>query len=280
MKHPIRFTAALLATALVLGGGLTAAQAQEDSGSSAANNSTAFVPRALTPTKLISPAVTEDDYVSVTPCRIVDTRAAVGALTAGTIRSYYVGGTQQFVNQGGKSGGCGIPVGATSIATAMTAIAPTGSGFMRAWPNGESEPNATVLNYAGDGSTGTGIDLALNTSSAQSLKVKNYGSTTHLVIDVVGYTIPPIHANLNPSGSVYSGTSRVLSVTHQGEGSLLVTVDRSTVGCQPLVTMHGGPFYASAYETGTNQIQVDTWADDADGRPSSQDLFVTLHVVC
>ena len=47
----------------------------------------------------------QDLYTPITPCRIVDTRKAGGAIGAET-RTYYVAGTFGFAPAGGTSGGC------------------------------------------------------------------------------------------------------------------------------------------------------------------------------
>ena len=72
-------------------------------------------------------------YTPVTPCRIVDTRNAGGAVSANTIRSFDVdGGT--FIGQGGVNGSCGIPFGvARAVAMTLTVTQPSGASFFTAW---------------------------------------------------------------------------------------------------------------------------------------------------
>ena len=78
--------------------------------------------------------VQESVYVAITPCRLADTRVMGGDYTNLQVRSMNVSGTVGFPAQGGKAGGCGIPATATAIAASMTAISPTGKGFVRLWP--------------------------------------------------------------------------------------------------------------------------------------------------
>ena len=70
----------------------------------------------------------ESRYVAVTPCRIIDTRNGAGVnntpFSALQTRTFSVGGTTGFTAQGGKSGGCGIPVGAVGVAATLTAAEP------------------------------------------------------------------------------------------------------------------------------------------------------------
>jgi len=49
-------------------------------------------------------------YTPVTPCRIIDTRLAGGAIGAGTTRSFLVTGTD-LSSQGGSGTGCNVPKG-------------------------------------------------------------------------------------------------------------------------------------------------------------------------
>ena len=179
----------------------------------------AVAPQGVLPDALNQQPQLEDQYVPITPCRIVDTRTGGGALVAGSIRDFYVGGTTGFAPQGGKSGGCGIPLGATSIAAVLTAVSPSHAGFLRAWPEGSTEPAATILNYS-TVTSGTGATLSIK-ASAPALRVHNYAGTTQLVIDVTGYYADPIEgliytgstATPVSDGYVYSGTPRLRSVT-------------------------------------------------------------------
>jgi hypothetical protein len=202
---------------------------------------------------------TETHYVPVTPCRIVDTRAGVGTgktkIANNQTRAYYVGGTFGFAPQGGKGGGCAIPVGATAIAATLTAVAPTHGGFMRAWPNGVAEPSATALNY-GTFSIGTGATITINSSSAYALKVKNYGGPTDLVVDVAGYYAKPMAALIQSDGIAYDGTSRVVNSGRLGVGQYWVEFDRDITYCQAT---------ASAYNIAAVS-RVDTFSDAATTR--------------
>ncbi len=195
----------------------------------------------------------EDTYVPLTPCRIVDTREGTG--TNGTpfqpqqTRTYYVGGTFGFAPAGGKSGGCGIPVGATAIAATITAVDPTHGGYLRAWPNGSTEPTATVLNFK-DTSISTGVTLPINQTSAYSLKLRSYGNTD-IVVDVAGYYAKPMSALIQSDGVSYDGTSRVQNSGRLGVGSYWVQFDRDITYCQA---------QANAYNTAT-YARVDTFTD-------------------
>jgi len=205
----------------------------------------------------------ESIYVPVTPCRIVDTRRGVG--TNGTpignkqTRTYYVGGTFGFAPQGGKAGGCGIPVGAVAISSILTAVSPARAGFVRAWPQGQSEPGATVLNY-GRIASGTGVTLSINPLMASSLNVRNYGGPTEVVIDVTGYYVKQLAGFISPSGGTYAGSSRIVSSARITDpGVYEVTFDRDVRYCAAVANAYYYNYYASTDSYGAannNTVRV------------------------
>jgi hypothetical protein len=223
----------------------------------------------------------EASYVPITPCRIVDTRMGVGddatPIVNGETRPYYVGGTFGFAPQGGKSGGCGIPVGAVSIAAVMTAVTPTNAGFIRAWPNGQAEPTATILNY-GATSNGTGSNLTISTTGAIALEVKNYGGPTHLVIDVQGYYAKPLAGMISSSGTPYAGSSRIVSSSRAAAGVYDVVFDRNIRYCTATATVYSSNYYASIttyYSSNENSVRVYVW--DSAGAPADQYFYIAVH---
>ena len=140
-------------------------------------------------------------YAPVQPCRVVDTRIQpsrptvineTGTFAPGNQRSFQVAGTgQQFAAQGGAASGCGIPAGITAVELSITAVGPSGNGFVRAFPHGQSAPNATFLSYsAGEGVTNTGTVTLTGGRSGVDLSVLNLGASTNIVIDVFGFYIP------------------------------------------------------------------------------------------
>ena len=54
-------------------------------------------------------------YSPLTPCRIADTRAAVGALVANTTRTLLGYHASSFASQGGTATSCGIPNGVAAL---------------------------------------------------------------------------------------------------------------------------------------------------------------------
>ncbi|HKH45148.1 MAG TPA: hypothetical protein VKM72_10835 [Thermoanaerobaculia bacterium] len=136
-------------------------------------------------------------FVPVPPCRVIDTRIAGGMLSPGVVRDFEIAGTANFESQGGKSGGCGIPLGASSPQAAavminFVAISPQGSGNLRAWEFGQSVPLASVINYDKlsqffNIANGVIVPIAGVSTKDKDLSIRADFNGTQLVGDVTGY---------------------------------------------------------------------------------------------
>jgi hypothetical protein len=193
-------------------------------------------------------APNENSFVAISPCRMIDTRVGTGTnaapFTAGNVRTYYVGGTTGFAPQGGQSGGCGIPVGATAISATVTVVTPSGTGYLQSWANGSAQPATSILNYTNKTTIATGATLPVNVSSAYALKFRNGGGIAHLVVDVTGYYAKPMIALVDSDGNTYDGTTRVTNSGRLGVGQYWVEFDRSIVYCTPTVTVRSAIGFA------------------------------------
>jgi hypothetical protein len=125
-------------------------------------------------------------YHSITPCRLADTRNATGP-SGGPI----------LVDQGIRSfpvqGLCGVPVGAKAATVNVTAVGPTGAGFLTLYPSGITRPVVSNINFsAGEPALGNGaiVPLADQGTYPQDLtvfsRVVGPGSV-HMVLDITGY---------------------------------------------------------------------------------------------
>lgn len=130
-------------------------------------------------------------YTPVTPCRIVDTRRAVGgALAAGVARSFDVDSSNLAV-QGGSATGCGIPLAvAQAVTMTIVVVQPAGRGHLTAWGLGAQPAASSVLNYAaGDVIANTAI-IPVVPGSGNDFTLFSLAAT-HLVVDVLGYFAAP-----------------------------------------------------------------------------------------
>ncbi|HEY2360696.1 MAG TPA: hypothetical protein VGK36_06250 [Candidatus Angelobacter sp.] len=179
-------------------------------------------------------------FFPLTPCRIADTRNAVGplggpSLVANIARTFPV-----------LSSTCSIPSAAQVYSLNFTAIPPGILGFLTAWPAGQSQPAVSTLNAV----TGTVTANAAIVPAGTSGSINVFASAaTDLTIDINGYFAPPAAGGL----SLFSLTPcRVLDTRNSGSpfpGTLPVNVTAS--GC-------GAPASAQAYVLNATAIPPST----------------------
>lgn len=227
---------------------------------------------------------TESQLVAITPCRIVDTRLdPQGKLVAGGTSTFAVKGTgPRFAQQGGRANGCGIPASATAIEATVTAV-DAGSGFLRAWPAYQPAPTATFMNYGpGTNLSNTGL-LGVCTEGCIAgfdLNLRAFGGSTHVVIDVGGYYVPPMSAAVNGNGTLARG-SRVTTTTRQLAGTYVVTFDRDVRACTYVASVgRNDSSYANGYATAQtstlNAQSVFVATFDAEGTLTDHPFHLTV----
>lgn len=161
---------------------------------SSAGNGAATTP--LTP-QALGQATTDLVYVPITPCRIIDTREAVGAFNALQTRSYSIAGATNYTAFGGAASTCNVPAyfGSSTEPAALNlnfaVVSSSPQGFLTAFPAGAPRPNTSVLNWFGTG------QILSNTATVTTAHfVGNdfsiYASApTDVIVDVMGYFIAP-----------------------------------------------------------------------------------------
>src|SRR3954468_16564458 len=122
----------------------------------------------------------------ITPCRLVDTRAAthvgerLGAIGQGETATLNVVGTH---------GNCTIPAGATGIVSNVTIANPTASGFLTLFPADVALPVASNLNWvAGQAPTPNQVSVGLSASGA--ISVFKTAGTVEEIIAIPPYPSP------------------------------------------------------------------------------------------
>jgi hypothetical protein len=144
-------------------------------------------------------------YVSLTPCRVVDTRLIPSSpgtpLQPGVAYSFRIKASD-LSNQGGSSTGCGVPGTAMAAMVNFVAVNPTGPGHLKAWAWAEPNPEpglASVLNYGvvtGLAALANGVAIPVCDANVEScyfdFTLKANASATHVVVDVMGYFGPAV----------------------------------------------------------------------------------------
>ncbi len=114
-----------------------------------------------------------DNYFSVTPCRLLDTRGGPQITAIPT--------TIQV------TGSCGVPANATALAGNLTAIPPAANGYMRLSPAGTS-PGTTTLNYRTSNVRANNFIMQLSWNGRVDLISS---PAADAVVDVTGYFAEP-----------------------------------------------------------------------------------------
>lgn len=244
-------------------------------------------PAAIAPTGL-GTDFTEAKVVPIKPCRIADTRKDVrGVMRSGETRGFWVGdfGSAGLAQQGGPAtGGCGVPSDASAVELTITAVSPTGTGFLRAYPAAlTTEPQATFLNYmAGFNPTNTGLVQLLPREAIptrRDLKVR-VSAQTHVVIEVQAYTVKPMAALIN-QGGYFTHRSRAIVSQKESTGRYKVTFDQDVSNCafgvQTGANILGGTGYAAAASYGVGDRQsAAVWTFDDTGQFSDHSFQITV----
>ena len=197
------------------------------------------------PTAVSAPPCTPGIFVPLTPARILDTRTTLGG-APGPIAS-----GQKVALQ--VTGAGGVPAaGVGAVALTITATAPAGAGVVTAFPDGQSLPTASNLNYAKGQTVPNLAVVPVGANGKVDLQVT--GGAAQLLADVSGYfvagtpTAPGTFGPLTPArildsrsgvgvtaGAIAAGGTVALKVTGQGN------VPTSGVGAVVLNLTATGP---------------------------------------
>jgi hypothetical protein len=121
-------------------------------------------------------------FNTVTPCRVADTRNAVGPfggpiMAANSTRSFPIPGSA-----------CGIPTTATAYAFNITVVPTSTLQYLTLWPDGEAQPVVSTLNSNNGQVVANAAFVPAGNAGAVDVFVTN---RTHVIIDIVGYFIAP-----------------------------------------------------------------------------------------
>ncbi|HEX2784001.1 MAG TPA: hypothetical protein VHN36_10480 [Ilumatobacteraceae bacterium] len=124
-----------------------------------------------------------DVFVPITPCRLMDTRAA----TQVGPRATPIGAGETYTQVvRGTNGNCTISADAIAVAMNVTVVDGTAGSFLTVWPSDAAKPLASSLNWqAGQAATPNKVDVRLSADGKVSFF--NLGGTVNVIADVVGY---------------------------------------------------------------------------------------------
>ena len=191
-------------------------------------------------------------FVAMTPCRVVDTRAAQGfpgafgapALAGGTSRTFPIP----------SSTTCSIPSVAQAYSFNITVVPPGPLGFITAYPTGATRPLAATLNAVQGFIVGNAAVVPAGTNGSIDIFASD---PTEIVIDINGYYAPLSSVALGslPAGNTALGSGALSNLstgsnnTATGSGALAAT----TIGSNNI----GIGFQAGSNVTGlSNNIDI------------------------
>ena len=116
-------------------------------------------------------------FVAVTPCRLVDTRQTGGAIQGGSSRDFPIL----------QEGGCNIPATAAAYSLNVTVVPQGQLGYLTIWPTGEGQPVVSTLNSPDGRVKANAAIVPAGTSGEVSVYVTD---TANVVLDIDGYFAP------------------------------------------------------------------------------------------
>jgi hypothetical protein len=204
-------------------------------------------------------------FVSVTPCRVADTRNPTGPfggpeMAAGSTRAFEI-----------PQSACNIPTTAVAYSLNVTVV-PNGSlGYLALWPAGEAQPLVSTLNSDGrikanaaivSAGTNGGVDVYVTDSTQVVLDIDGYfvpaGTTSALAF----YPVTPCRVadTRNPTGplggpTMSGGTSRAFPVQASACG---IPATAQAYSLNVTAVPHGSLGYLTLWPTGEAQPYVST----------------------
>jgi uncharacterized repeat protein (TIGR01451 family) len=127
-------------------------------------------------------------FYPVTPCRLVDTRLAVGPLGGPSL----VGNATRTFPL--LSSPCNVPATAQAYSLNYTSVPRGNLGFLTTWPAGQTQPLVSTLNAPTGAVTANAAIVPAGTKGDISVFLTN---DSDLVIDIDGYFAPPTPSGLS-----------------------------------------------------------------------------------
>ena len=224
----------------------------------------ALAAQAAAPSLDLEPAAVNNAFESLNPARILDTRPGGSTSDGQYVATGPLGpaGTLEVVVVGRG----GVPaLGVGAVAVNVTAVAPTGTGFLTVWPTGSSMPNASNLNFVADDVVPNLVIVKVGTGG--KISIFNETGSTDILVDVVGWfadnaglqpLVPARLLDTRPGTTTIDGVAAGAgSVVGDATASLVVTgrggvpaIGAGTVVLNVTVTSPTTAGYVTAWPSG------------------------------
>ena len=131
--------------------------------------------------QIVNPVPTAVKFVTLPPCRVVDTRNPNGNFGGPAIQ----GGTARSFPLAESDNPCGIPANAVAYSLNVTVVTTGRLGYLTIWPTGEGQPIVSTMNSP-DGRTKANAAIVPAGSSSGAVSVY-VSDTTNVILDINGY---------------------------------------------------------------------------------------------
>ena len=202
-------------------------------------------------------------FTSLTPTRVIDTRP--GFAGSRVVSQLKTGPASPLCVT--LAGSAGVPLGAGAVVLNLTATETDGAGFVTVYPEGETRPTASSLNYGANDTTSNMVIAKLSASGRACF----YSMVpAHLVADVTGWIPASSSFTAVTPNRVFDtrpGTSGLRSVTQSkvgptnslevqlsnlgASGSIVPSSGVGAVAMNVAVTETAGSGFVTVYPCGT-----------------------------
>ncbi len=201
-------------------------------------------------------------FVTVAPCRLVDTRSTGGPIQGGKSRIFKVP----------QLGGCNIPSTAVAYSLNVTIVPRGPLGYLTMWPSEQPQPLVSTLNSFDGRVKASAAIVPAGASGAVSVFVTDQ---TDVILDIDGYFVPPNDSTLafyplppcrvadtrNPNGdlggpSLTGGVPREFPVLEAS--SCNISSSAKAYSLNLTVVPHGPLGFLTVWPTGQSQPGVST----------------------
>ncbi len=178
------------------------------------------------------------NFVSMTPCRVIETRdATFGAfgppgLTANTSRDFPI-----------PASACNVPAGALGYSFNVTVIPHGSLPYLTMWPTGQAQPGVSTLNSYGGSVVANAAIVPAGTNGSISVYV---AGDTELIVDINGYFVaytPPVILPIPPAPVTpvtIAQSSTAIQSTALGAGASSKAAQNTAVGFNSLSANYDG----------------------------------------
>ena len=179
-------------------------------------------------------------FVSITPCRVADTRPTE---TVGPRNTPLTAGETYSLSVRGSNGNCTIPADAVGVAVNVTAVFPTGDSFFTLFPaDAPTRPLAANLNFVG-GQAPVSNSASIRLSAGGQMSIFNLAGDVHFTLDITGYYASHNHNDLYYTKAEVDALVPVALVHVLADGTLESETHRAPITAAPTVLKSGTGLY-------------------------------------